>query len=171
MKNLRRTLCCAASVVAALFSFAACSKINEPEQKNVIAIVYDISSIYDGKTAVSEARLIELLGEPDSIDEWKYSTSASKNYPIKTLYYGYYEYSFNNDCLQRISINSSIQYESKADFLAMFGLKKYSNSIEKDTGSAYRVSMCGVNDFWMGYDSKTKEIKWVKISLGNLFLE
>lgn len=70
---------------------------------------------------LGEQEVIEMLGEPDSIDEWNYK-ALTASYPMRTLVYGNYEYSFNNDILQRININESFPYSKKEDILEMFGL-------------------------------------------------
>ena len=125
--------------------------------------------VQDERRSVTEAEFLEIMGEPDSVEEWNLN-NVTTTYPIKTLVYEDVEYHFNNDYLQRISFNSSvIPYENKEDILAMFGLKKYANSKVTDTNTAYRVYNCGVNDFWCLYDEETKTLSWVAINYSSLF--
>lgn len=167
MKNLKRTLCCTALVAVALISFAGCSGTKEPEQKKEVAVVLDAMSFYRDDKTVNEAQLIEMNGEPDSIEEWK-QKGVSATYSIKTLYYGNYAYHFNNDMLQRISISEEIPYTDKDEILEMFGLKKYSNTTINDLNVSYRADKCGVYDFWipiMDEDSLDE----IRISYTSLF--
>lgn len=145
--------------------------MNDPEKyqsSNVNSnAIFDATQFYVSKNAtVSESKLIDILGDPDEIEEWNHETT-SKSYPIRTLIYGNYKYHFNSDMLQRISIDEEIPYESKDEILEMFGLKKYKNSSVKDNNFSYRVTNCGVNDFWTQYsDGKLNSIR---ISYGSLF--
>lgn len=133
--------------------------------------ILDATQFYvDKNTTMSEKQIIEKLGEPDSVEKWNYKQSG-KTYPIKTLRYGNYEYLLNSDMLQRINLNEEIKYKNKNDILKMFGLQKYKNSVIKDTNSSYRVSNCGVNDFWIQYDDSAKTMNFIKISYGTLFTE
>lgn len=129
--------------------------------------IFDATQFYASeKSTVSEPKLIEMLGDPDEIEEWNHETT-SKSYPIRTLIYGNYKYHFNSDILQRISIDEEIPYESKAKILEMFGLKKYKNSSVKDNNFSYRVTNCGVHDFWTQYSDG--KLNGIKISYGSLF--
>ncbi|WFD12250.1 hypothetical protein [Tepidibacter hydrothermalis] len=145
--------------------------MNNPEKyqsSNVSSnVIFDVTQFYASENAtVSESKLIEMLGDPDEIEEWDYK-KLSKSYPIRTLIYGNYRYNFNSDMLQRISIEEEIPYENKNEILEMFGLKKYKNSDVTDTNSAYRVTNCGVHDFWTQYsDGKLTNIR---ISYSSLF--
>ena len=109
------------------------------------------------------------MGEPDRTEDWNYTTASGKTFPIRTLYYGNNEYSFNNDNLQRVTLYDKFSYSSKDDFLPMFNLKKYSNTNINDTGSYYRAFYCGVNDLWLEYNDS--EITMTKISYGSVFDE
>ena len=117
-------------------------------------------------SGTSESELIANLGEPDSVEDWSYKT-ATLTYPIRTLYYGNYEYSFNNGSLHRVTILEEFQFDSKDDFLRMFGLQKYSDTEINDTGVFYRAYNCGIHDIWIGY--KDGRINIVHISYSSLF--
>jgi hypothetical protein len=129
--------------------------------------IFDATQFYTSENAtVSETKLIEMLGDPDEIEEWNHETT-SKSYPIRTLIYENYSYHFNSDMLQRISIEEEIPYENKDEILGMFGLKKYKNSSINDTNSSYRVTNCGVHDFWTQYSED--KLSSIRISYGSLF--
>jgi hypothetical protein len=49
----------------------------------------------------------------------------------------------------------------------MFGLS--GGRVEADTGVAYRVSNCGIRDFWVLYDDKEKKITDIRLSYTTLF--
>ena len=145
--------------------------MNDPEKyqsANVDSnVMFDATQFYTSENeTVSENKLIEMLGDPDEVEEWNHETT-SKSYPIRTLMYGNYKYHFNSDMLQRISIEEEIPYESKDKILGMFGLKKYKNSSINDTNVAYRVTNCGVHDFWTQYSED--KLSSVRISYGSLF--
>lgn len=137
-------------------------------ESNDVEMVLDAMSFYDGNKTISESKLIELKGEPDEIEEWNYK-SVTKTYPIRTLYYGNYAYHFNNGILHRISIDDvEIPYKNKEDILKMFGLKKYKNSEVADTNFAYRVTNCGVYDFWVAIMDEDS-LNSIRISYSSLF--
>ena len=137
-------------------------------ESNDVEMVLDAMSFYDGDKTISENKLIELKGEPDEIEEWNYK-SVTKTYPIRTLYYGNYAYHFNNGILHRISIDDvEIPYKNKEDILKMFGLKKYKNSAITDTNFAYRVTNCGVYDFWVAIMDEDS-LNSIRISYSSLF--
>lgn len=156
-------------IIALIFGISQIVK--NPEKYNSASteasVVFDAMQ-YEVKdnSNISESELIQKLGEPDNIEEWNYETETH-SYPIRTLHYGNYEYSFNDDNLQRLTIWDEIPYTSKDDFLNMFGLKKYANTMINDTGLYYRAFNCGVNDIWIEYTDSI--IKMVKISYGTVF--
>ena len=138
--------------------------------KETVPVVFDaLQYEVKDKKNISETELIEQLGEPDRTEDWNYTTASGKTFPIRTLYYGNNEYSFNNDNLQRVTLYDKFSYSSKDDFLPMFNLKKYSNTNINDTGSYYRAFYCGVNDLWLEYNDS--EITMTKISYGSVFDE
>lgn len=128
------------------------------------ALQYEVKS--DG-TNISESELIKKLGNPDSTEEWNYEITGGRYYPMRTLYYGTAEYSFSNDRLQRITLREKFHYDNKDDFLPMFHLKKYANTLINDTNFYYRASNCGVHDLWLEYGDGT--ITMAKITYGSLF--
>ena len=131
-----------------------------------------------GKTTITEEKLIDLLGTPDEIEEWNYTVSEKKGYPIRTLYYeqnddavpGYtYSYHFNNGMIQRITIAGvKIPYSKKTDIVSLFNLKKYSNSEITDTGFTYVITNCNVRRVQV--QNMTDEyLTIVAIDYGNIF--
>lgn len=136
--------------------------------KETVQVVFDaLQYEVKDKKNITEAELIEQLGEPDRTEDWNYKTASGMAYPIRTLYYGYNEYSFNGDNLQRITLYDKFSYSSKDDFLPMFNLKEYLNTVINDTGYYYRAYACGVHDLWLKYSDG--EITMTKISYGTVF--
>lgn len=147
--------------------------VNSEQKTETVAIdeatiIFDAMQYWkDNNTTISENELVELLGEPDSIDEWNYK-SFSKVYPIRQLNYGNYEYLFNNDLLQRINIYEEISYKNVDDILGMFGLKEYSNTEIVNNNVSYRATNCGVHDLWI--PSKNEDsFDIVKITYGTIW--
>jgi len=126
---------------------------------NVAGVVFDaqqfmfIDSTTGNYLTVSEKELIEMIGEPENIDEWNYKINGMV-YPIRSLLYadGNYVYEFNNDHLVRIQIFEEIPYTDKSELLGMFNLKREPHSEVVDTGMAYRVYNCIVNDLWCTFN-------------------
>lgn len=165
-------------VVAIIFigalAFGISRVVQNPEQyqntNEAVPVVFDALQyeVKDGEN-ITEAELINQLGEPDSIEEWNYEVDDGRYYPIRTLYYGTNEYSFNDDKLQRITLYDKFSYNSKDDFLPMFNLKQYSNTQINDTNFYYRAYYCGVHDLWLEYNDG--EITMTKITYGSIFGE
>jgi len=150
---------------AFLICCSACSSSG-----NKVSIELDTMSFWKevGQSTITEAELIIRLGTPDKTETWNYVVS-DKSYAIRTLYYENYSYNFNGDILQRISADDlDIPYTNKSDLLKIFGLKSYSNSVVTDTGSAYKVTNCGVRQFWIQI-MEGGIIKSVRIDYGNVF--
>lgn len=166
-------------IVAVIFVgvlvFGISRVIQNPEQcqkepESSVPVVFDALQyeVKDGEN-ITEEELINQLGEPDSIDEWNYEVGGGQYYPLRTLYYGTSEYTFNDDKLQRITLYDKFTYESKEDFLPMFNLKQYSNTQINDTNFYYRAFYCGVHDLWLEYGDG--EITMTKITYGSIFGE
>ncbi len=116
----------------------------------------------------TEQELRNVMGEPDDIEEWNYTTGAGVVYPIRTLYYnGGDEYKFNNDTLRRVTLLKPIQFNSVDDFIEMFGCHKYTNTTINDTGAAYVVHNCGIYELHVYYENG--ETWRVDISYSDLF--
>lgn len=154
---------CLISFVVILLIFCAMFSATVLNVKPV-EVVFDASRFYitedDAMRPMHEAEVTALLGEPESIDEWNYE-SVGLQYPIRSLIYddGNYVYEFCNDYLVRIQIFEPFPYDSKKDFLKMFNLSRYSNTqVTVDNNVSYRVSNCGVVDFWL-IDITENEIK------------
>ena len=136
--------------------------------------------ITDTSTTLTEAQLIEILGEPDATEEWNYTLPATP-VPIKSLhyepnensFYGHtYSYHFNEGTLQRLSINGvQVPYARKSDILALFGLERNSNTVVAgDTGVAYRVEYCGVRQLWVQVMDE-RALQTIVIDYGDVFLK
>lgn len=144
---------------------------NEEPSRITAKSLFDAPYYYSSSNSpTNQTGLIDRIGEPDSIDTWNYTSASGSIYEVDTYIYGNTEYHFNNNTLQRISMYDPISYTNKSDFLAMFELSETSNSTVNDTNASFRVSNCGVLDFWIQYDDALKIITDVKISYGPLFL-
>lgn len=164
-----------AVIFVGILVFGISRVIQNPEQyqkepESSVPVVFDALQyeVKDGEN-ITEEELINQLGEPDSIDEWNYEVGGGQYYPLRTLYYGTSEYTFNDDKLQRITLYDKFTYESKEDFLPMFNLKQYSNTQINDTNFYYRAFYCGVHDLWLEYGDG--EITMTKITYGSIFGE
>ncbi len=136
----------------------------------LVPVILDAKSFYSKNGAtVTEDELIEMNGQPDNIEEWNF-LGTTKSYPIRTLVYGIFRYHFNGGVLHRISSDDAIPFSDKKDLLAMFGLNETSKSKITDTGYAFRVSNCGVDDFWIPtIDYENKNFTALRISYSPLF--
>ncbi len=175
MKNRLIKLCSVTVLLSLLFvgcnSGVLTNSSTNKDEGTSIDIYLDAPSLSD-KT---EDDIIALYGEPESIDEWKYERfSDGLTYAIRTLSYTksngeYWEFSFNNDLLQRISIDDcNISFDKKSDVMGLFGCKKYSNTETTDTNAALRYTNCGVSDLW-AWSVEDNVIKGIKISYSDLF--
>lgn len=146
---------------------------------NTIDVVFDaqkfmlfmqIDATSKGYITVSENELIEMIGEPDRIEEWDYVV-ANMTYPIRSLFYagGNYVYEFNNNYLTRIQIFEPFHYEDKSDIIEMFGLVRTAKTEITDTGKAYRAYNCMINDLWCTFGSDENTIDMTYISYSDLF--
>lgn len=119
----------------------------------------------DGKR-LTEQELIDKLGTPDSTEDWNYS-NRTISYPIRTLTYGLYEYKFNNDELQRITIYEEIPFSDSSEFLGMFNLEETKSTKIFENADTYRASNCGVYELWLTLD---EDLIWcTHISYSELF--
>lgn len=125
------------------------------KEESEYSVIFDAAQFYveEGGTQrpLHESEVIALLGEPESIDEWNYTTALGLEYPIRSLSYnnGNYVYEFNNDYLLRIQIFEPLEYQNRDFFIEMFNLSRYSNTTESDNNVNYRAYNCGVYDLWL----------------------
>ena len=151
------------------------SKESEPE-KNV-EIILDVQQF----CGISEAELIEKMGEPESREEWNYEVGNLYS-PIVSCFYNNNEFEFmlNSDKVQRISIHADsynhtdgapFTFESKDDILPMFGITiedvKYAKKI--DTNSALRYQdFANIKSFWIP-EYENNSFDEVKVDFSDLF--
>lgn len=165
--------------MVAMFSIIVMS-VSSPKNNEVSNTETDYKPIFDSQvfytenkdSTISPEELVKLMGQPDSINNYNYESlknGYSEKYPITEYMYGDWSYKFNNGYLQRISFMGStpIKYESKDDFLKMFGCEKNTYTNINDTNSAYRAYNCGVKSLWLGYDEQG--IQWIHIDYSDLF--
>ena len=125
------------------------------ENKDQHLIVFDAAQFYTEENGeyrpFHESEVIELIGEPESIEEWDYTSPTGLIYPIRALTYedGEYVYEFNNDYLLRIQIFKPFEYEERDSFIEMFNLPRYSDTTIDDNGLNYHARRCGVYDLWL----------------------
>ncbi|WP_455649288.1 hypothetical protein [Enterocloster citroniae] len=153
-----------------------CSQ-KEPEPKKNIEVILDAQQF----CGVSEADLIEKMGEPESREEWNYEVGNLYS-PIVSFFYdnNRFEFMLNNDKVQRISIHADsynrtdgepFAFESKDDILLMFGISpkdiKYAKKV--DTNSALRYQDFGnIKSFWIP-EYENNSFDEVKIDFSDLF--
>lgn len=135
----------------------------------VVDTVFNARAFYNisEQRTFTEQELINVMGEPDSVEEWNFTASTGLQYPIRNLYYGNNEYKFHNDTLRRITLLDPIEYKSVDDFIDMFGCSKYDDTTIVDTGSTYRANNCGIYELYISYEGG--KITWVNISYSDLF--
>lgn len=126
-----------------MVSFSQAVQLNSVEQPAFDALKY----VHEDGSGLTEDELVALIGEPDKTEDWTYNNEQ----PIHTLYYGNDTYDFVFERLHRITRYEPVHYESKGQFLALFGLKKTDKTTVKDTGVWYRAYNCGINDLWLEY--------------------
>lgn len=145
---------------------ATSTAISNDEEK--IAPLFNAKAfIGENGIPINEQKLVEMIGQPDRIEEYFFTGLSETAYEIRALYYGNYEYKFCKDVLARISIYEPISYNSVDEFNDMFGVEKNSNSVVNNTGSAYRITNCGIHDLWIGYENG--KTQWVHISYLSIF--
>ena len=153
-----------------------CSQ-KEPEPQKNIETILDVHEF----CGISEAQLIEKMGEPESREEWNYEVGNLYS-PIISCFYNNnrFEFMLNNDQVQRISIHADsynhtdgepFTFESKDDILLMFGIapENIKYAIKVDTNSALRYRDFGnIKSFWvpMYEDNSFDE---VKVDFSDLF--
>ena len=129
--------------------------------------------------SITEEGLIDLLGPPDEIVEWRHTDSDVSYCPIRTLcyeqnldtFYGHsYAYHFNGDRLQRIRISGvEVPYSQTADILKMFNIKRYPIAEIVDNGFSYRATKCNVRQLWVTGMSD-EYLTEIVIDYGSVFL-
>lgn len=155
-KKTRKSGCLIFIVVVAIFIFIGSNMNHHSEEtESEPQIVFDAARFIveeDGQNRpMHEAEVINLIGEPQSIDEWNYTTALGLQYPIRSLSYddGNYVYEFNNDYLLRIQIFEPFNFENRDNFISMFNLTKYVNTEIEDKNINYHAYNCGVADLWL----------------------
>ena len=136
------------------------------------ALQYKFTDSVSGNFLTStESELVEILGDPEKIDEWNFRSGTGLEYPIRSLAYesGNYVYEFNNDRLVRIQIFEQFSFENKADIPTMFGLELTGTSESLDTGATYKVTDCGVHELQCTFGRAANTIDITFISYVDIF--
>lgn len=151
-KKKRKTGVIVLSVLFAFFALVAvlASQYGDSTPKDKDVPVFDAMKFWESDgLPIRETALIEMMGPPDSVEEWN-DEREDAVYRIKDLYYGNDTYSFYEGRLRSLQlIDAKIPYSSRSAILGMFNLRQTSKSETNYTGVAYRVSNCGVPSFWV----------------------
>ncbi|GJM73010.1 hypothetical protein HMSSN036_52260 [Paenibacillus macerans] len=136
---------------------------NEQEKATIIIDANKFSKI-------SPDELVEIMGDPEEKEEWKYDSLNGQTYDAITWTYenGNQEFLFIDGKVVRFTLYGTGQtYEDGEQALSLFGITPGPNITETaDTGTAIKyadVSM-GIDEFWMLEDSKPNSIGTVKIT-------
>ncbi|GFN35823.1 hypothetical protein [Tepidimicrobium xylanilyticum] len=117
-------------------------------------IIIDVSQF----SRISPEQLIEIMGEPDSKQEWNYKSSNGNTYPTITYVYnnGDYEFLIIDGKVVEFNIYSSenniMKYTNEASIFPMFGITPADTMLKvADTGSALRYESVTdkIDDFWI----------------------
>ena len=147
-------------IFALVLTLCACG---DPKEEIVVPVVFDAMSFWNevDKTTISEAELIERLGEPDKVFEHSAESVRESNeiFYYRALYYnkteskpsGYlcvYMFDLETKMLDSIIIEDiEIPYVNKEYILPMFNLKPSWGSKIINDEDVYLVRNCGVKSF------------------------
>ena len=151
-------------LITTVLILTACSERNDMPKSS--PVVFDVMSFWDevGQSTISEAELVERLGEPERIFEVPYESPWDVDEFINMKYlcyeknkesfmgYSYiYYFNPNTGMLDLITIGGvEIPYLNEEYILPMFNLTLSPNSEVVDHGARqYRVYDCGVRSFWV----------------------
>jgi len=120
---------------------------------------------------ISEKQLIELLGEPESKEDWSFSSANGQKYKALTYVYdnGNQEFLFIDGKVVRFTFYGTGQkYKDGKHALALFGIEPGPNiTLVTNTGSAIKYQRVHesmkIDEFWLIEDSE-KTIGTVKIT-------
>lgn len=132
-------------------------------------IIIDVSQF----SRISSERLIEIMGGPESKEEWNFESANGNVYPVITYTYknGDYEFLIIDDKVVEFNIYSSennvMKYEDEASIFSMFGITPAETILKvADTGAALRYESVTdkIDEFWIPIlDSEKKTIDIVKV--------
>lgn len=137
------------AIIAAAFAISL--NLSDSE----VSVAFDASQFIveenGAQRSMHEQEVIDLIGQPESVEEWNYTALSGFSYPIRSLSYngGKYVYEFNNDYLLRVQIIDKFEYSNRRDFLKMFNLSKHANTTIKDDNVNYHAYNCGIYDLWL----------------------
>ena len=133
---------------------------------------------------ISEDKLIELMGQPSDIEDWKFTTSNG-TFPTKTYSYDsdyHYEFLVIDGKVVRMNCYSlkywtgkgeNIKYINQNDIPLMFGVSEKVGS-STNTGYAVRWSNLtgNIKDVWViDVDDTSKTFSGIKITFDELYLD
>jgi len=127
---------------------------------------------------IDEKHLIDLIGEPESKDEWNFTSPNGQTYKAMTLVYeqGNKEFLFIDGKVVRFTYYGNKQtYKNEKHALALFGIKPGPNiTLVADTGAALRYrnvdESMKIDEFWLIEDSDSS-IGTVKITYDLAYFE
>lgn len=184
---MKKVLILALSLIFAFLLVACSNPYDSPlahgDSSNSTNIYFDVLRFTKHQTTtpqlMEEADVLNLIGNPDEIKEWKMENKRSQSYayfPMKAYIYNnginpktgtedFREFDFASGKLVRITIQETIPYKNKKDFFRLFNLKKFPGSfIIEDTAKTFRYGDVKISDFWVwNYDDKN--IKGVTFTL------
>lgn len=146
-------------------------------QQQEIEIIEDVTKY----SRIASSQLLEIMGEPVSVEEWTNKTSKG-DFSVTTFSYdknnNRYEFIVADDSVVRLTIYSnkcwngegeSFKYSgNKQNMSKLFNIELSDNSkIVADTNFAYRISPVNdkVADFWaLDIDTNSKTFGMVKIT-------
>lgn len=116
---------------------------------------------------VSPDELINIMGTPESIEEWKYTVSDTRSYDATTYYYNkdQYEFLIIDNMVVRFTFNGEKVDHNEFEFtdmVRMFGIKIESDLIkvaDNSTTRRYKNISDKVVDFWVTYLSDSTVYK------------
>lgn len=129
---------------------------------------------------LSESELIELIGDPESKNQWNFDSANGQTYKAVTLTYdnGNQEFLFIDGKVVRFTFYGTGQtYENEDQALRLFGITPGPNiKKEADTGVALRYRYVDeemkIDEFWLLDDlSNDNEISTVKITYDLRYFE
>jgi len=136
---MKKKGCLAASIIIGLFAFGLVFGIvqmmKDPDAYNTSNEVQDVDLIVDASqfSRITSAELVNVLGEPNNIENWNYKITESKSYDAVTYTYQndqVYEFMLIDDQVVRFTIDSSsapINFKNEGEIFPMFGITPSEN--------------------------------------------
>lgn len=142
--------------------------INANTENNEENIIVDVSKF----SKITPEQLTEIMGKPESKEEWNFESSNGKVYPTTTYTYknGDYEFLVIDGKVVEMNIYGSeankMSYTDEDSIFGLFGITPADTILKVgDTGVALRYESVtnSIDDFWVTIDSDKKILNTVKI--------